>query len=303
VEKEHFLDLAQNYTSLSIEDAHAVDALQRAFPYSQVVHCLASRGARDHQFANATTLLALSAVYSTDRGVLKNIMTAPRKVRPSSTVKDHAVEEVAVEGAAETPVQLSIENSGLSGDALVEEIMMDLNRLQDLKRIFETSFQEYQHAHPNDTRKVEKTASAQRRPLPAPKAELPAPAVSKPARASKQPDVLLPEPSSEALLNQIESTHKRVAPDTRKQQEQLQIIDQFITKQPSIPKASAAAAEAADLTEKSASLTDSMVSETLVEILLRQGKKDKAIEVLRKLIWKFPQKKAIFAAQIEDLRK
>ena len=48
---------------------------------------------------------------------------------------------------------------------------------------------------------------------------------------------------------------------------------------------------------------DNIVSETLVEILLKQGKKDKAIEVLKKLIWKFPQKKAYFAAQIEDLKK
>jgi TolA-binding protein len=41
----------------------------------------------------------------------------------------------------------------------------------------------------------------------------------------------------------------------------------------------------------------------LAQILTRQGKKDKAIEVYKKLIWKFPQKKAYFAAQIEDLKK
>jgi len=45
------------------------------------------------------------------------------------------------------------------------------------------------------------------------------------------------------------------------------------------------------------------VSETLVDILIQQGKKDKAIEVLKKLIWKFPQKKTYFAAQIEELKK
>ena len=45
------------------------------------------------------------------------------------------------------------------------------------------------------------------------------------------------------------------------------------------------------------------VSETLVEILVKQGKKDRAIEVLKKLIWKYPQKKAYFASQIEDLKK
>ena len=41
----------------------------------------------------------------------------------------------------------------------------------------------------------------------------------------------------------------------------------------------------------------------LALILIKQGKKEKAIEVLKKLIWKFPQKKTYFAAQIEDLKK
>ena len=61
-------------------------------------------------------------------------------------------------------------------------------------------------------------------------------------------------------------------------------------------------ADSSDLAEKSLLYGDNIVSETLVEILLKQGKKDKAIEVLKKLIWKFPQKKAYFAAQIEDLK-
>ena len=56
-------------------------------------------------------------------------------------------------------------------------------------------------------------------------------------------------------------------------------------------------------TIKSGEFGDNIVSETLVEILIRQGKKDKAIEVLKKLIWKYPQKKAYFASQIEELKK
>jgi len=43
------------------------------------------------------------------------------------------------------------------------------------------------------------------------------------------------------------------------------------------------------------------VSENLAQILLSQGKKQKAIEIYKKLIWKFPQKKAYFAARIEEL--
>ena len=59
--------------------------------------------------------------------------------------------------------------------------------------------------------------------------------------------------------------------------------------------------DTADLSERSSAFTDNIVSETLVEILIKQGKKGKAVEVLRKLIWKFPQKKAYFAAQIDEL--
>ena len=54
---------------------------------------------------------------------------------------------------------------------------------------------------------------------------------------------------------------------------------------------------------KSGEFGDNIVSETLVEILVKQGKKDRAIEVLKKLIWKYPQKKAYFASQIQKLQK
>jgi predicted Zn-dependent protease len=70
-----------------------------------------------------------------------------------------------------------------------------------------------------------------------------------------------------------------------------------------MPKAKASVANAVDLTEKSASFGENIVSETLVELLLKQGKKEKAVEMLKKLIWKFPQKKAYFAARIQELKK
>ena len=71
-----------------------------------------------------------------------------------------------------------------------------------------------------------------------------------------------------------------------------------------MPKTKPTSTQEGDLsTIKTGEFGDNIVSETLVELLLKQGKKDKAIEVLKKLIWKFPQKKAYFAAQIEELKK
>lgn len=293
MEKEHFLDLAKNYTSLTVEEALAIDELQQTYPYSQVIHCLATRGAQDHHLEKSTALLGLSAVYSTDRSVLKNIMTAPRVERGNEMPVEVLPEPSRVE---EVVHQLDVQ-PGLSGDALNEEIMLDLNRLQQLKQEFESSFVEFSKVKVNGPRQAVVGIKAQVEPA-IQKKEAP----TRPPKKTKT-DELIPEPSGDALLQEIASTRKRVVPGSEKQKEQIQIIDQFISKQPSISKNPSPAADGQDLAEKSGDLIDSMVSETLVEILLRQGKKDKAIEVLRKLIWKFPQKKAIFAAQIDDLKK
>ena len=107
------------------------------------------------------------------------------------------------------------------------------------------------------------------------------------------------------MIVEIQNSKEELAPESDLQKQQIEIINQFIRVQPSISNARDRAPSAAgDLnTVKSGEFGDNIVSETLVEILLKQGKKDKAIEVLKKLIWKYPQKKAYFASQIEDLKK
>ena len=108
------------------------------------------------------------------------------------------------------------------------------------------------------------------------------------------------------IIDEIVDTKSKIEPANEKQKEQLDIIDHFIKTQPSISNAKdkAANTQEGDLSSiKTGEFGDNIVSETLVELLLKQGKKDKAIEVLKKLIWKFPQKKAYFAAQIEELKK
>jgi hypothetical protein len=114
-------------------------------------------------------------------------------------------------------------------------------------------------------------------------------------------------PPTDTLIEEIKSTKKKIKPESVKQKEQIEIIDQFIKTQPSIPRPKAnvpaPTPQDSDLSEPSSLFGENIVSETLVEILLKQGKKEKAIDALKKLIWKFPQKKAYFAAQIEELRK
>jgi len=195
--------------------------------------------------------------------------TALKAVMTSPKIK--RIEPVAAEIEIQVPTVAVDE----TGDQLREQVLHDIESLQESKRLFEMT--------------IARLEKEKAEPL-ADKPEVP---------------VLTDAKEANSLIEEIKSTKKKIKPDGVKQKEQIEIIDQFIKTQPTIsrPKPAAPVAPDNDLAEPSAQFGENIVSETLVEILLKQGKKEKAIEALKKLIWKFPQKKAYFAAQIEELRK
>ncbi len=283
MEKEHLLFLTKNYTSLTAGEVSDLIALQREFPYSQLLHNLTSRGGQDLNISSREELLHVSAIYTTDRSVLKSIMTAPSKQR-AKTIFQAPDEPIRMATIIPTPPKTIIPQStneiNLSGEALINDIFKELDKLKVVRHNFEVSVEEYEKAtsskKKDDQKKIEKK-------------------VSQPKEINEPTDLLIEE---------IKSTKKKVSPEGPKQKEQIEIIENFIKTQPSITKNKLATPppSSTDLAEKSLVYGDNIISETLVEILLKQGKKDKAIEVLKKLIWKFPQKKAYFAAQIEELK-
>jgi hypothetical protein len=339
VNKDKFIQVLHHFGDSSAADAQQVLSLKEDFPYSQMLHTLAARLSRDHGFSTQQHELQLAAVYASDRAVLKEIMTqsgtvshSPEKIIAVTTTP------VATHVTAATPnTPIEIEEPEFD---LAEEVIQDLDRLHQLKHNFEMMFVDVPQVQIKPVAQPLETPAAKPAVEPAPDqttvdihTEQPAEAPAKPKESSKarkarivelaralaaeeaanaqvedsKPARKKKDQPGDHLIEEIRSSKQELEPSGEKLKEQIQIIDHFIKIQPSITsntKEKLNAAPIGDLSViKNGEFGDNIVSETLVEILVRQGKKDKAVEVLKKLIWKFPQKKAYFAAQIEELKK
>jgi hypothetical protein len=320
--KNQFIKILHGYLSSTEEDAWQIQALKEAYPYSQVLHALAARLSKDHHLPTEQADLQRAAVHAGDRAVLKEIMTRVHTPR------------VSADETPTTPVGEVVEEH-----AVAEDVMNELHRLHELRQNFENLFEaesarlseaqseaQTEEVTPSEPEQVETPPVAPKKP----KGRV----GRKPGRAKAQRIIELARAlnaqqqnaegsereeqkkssgqkknaasQDDLIIDAIEQSKKKLAPASERQQEQLEIIEEFINASPSISNIRSRPTPASndDLSQvKAGEFGDHLVSETLVEILINQGKKERAIEVLKKLIWKFPQKKAYFAAQIEDLRK
>jgi hypothetical protein len=231
VEKHQFQILVENYTSLSAEEAQLLIGLEKEYPFSQVIHTLAARATQDNQLSESATQLHLAAMYTTDRSVLKSIITAKAIERKTSSYIPNADTEVSVEvqevetvTAVETielakqeaagekisisTVARTSESIPLKTDtgSIYEEVIHDLERLKFLKHEFEEAVKKIDLG-------VQLTGES---------SEV---VIEKKKRAA--------DPNEE-LLDEIKSSKKKIKPEGPKQKEQIEIIDQFIKTQPSI---------------------------------------------------------------------
>lgn len=114
------------------------------------------------------------------------------------------------------------------------------------------------------------------------------------------------EKGTSRLITEISSLTPLPADHLRtKQQTQFSLIDKFINAEPEIVYKDQGSpdVQVSDFSEKSTLTRSYLLTENFAAIMLKQGKVDKAIEIYRKLIWKFPQKKAYFAGRIKELKE
>jgi hypothetical protein len=92
---------------------------------------------------------------------------------------------------------------------------------------------------------------------------------------------------------------------TEKQQRQQDIINRFLRENPRIssPKEVTGLSDQNDQNDISGETDSDLVSETLAEILLKQGKNNKALGIYEKLCLKYPEKSSYFAKKIEHIKE
>ncbi|MFM7329108.1 MAG: hypothetical protein ACKO3B_10295 [Bacteroidota bacterium] len=266
-------------------DGTALKSAMDAAPYSQVLTDLYARYCQDHAVAGAPAALKSAAIRATDRTLLRELMSgqtstpAPRaSVVPAVAQVDAAAAPIAEPGVQPRAVVAEAFPAPASGPSVTpEQLFADMEALKAAMIRFEQTMDELERQTPVDVLP----------PIePFTKGVLPA-----------------PEVANEVLITEIKSSRKRMKPESSRQAEQLEIIDLFIKSKSAVVRPPDGPVVRQDLTESLDQYSENVISETLVEILIGQGKTSKAIEVLRKLIWKYPQKKHLFAARIQDLSK
>lgn len=309
--------LLNNPSDATKDDFLLLEEAVKNFPYAQVLHTLLAKIGKEIDSENKSRLLTTAAIYASDRSVLKEVIQNAEYLS--------SIDEVPV--YQDLPiVELEPEVRDLNSDEQVEmasdsstifdEVLKNLQKLKALREQF-LFLEEYDDTKESETYdekvvlKVEPEAYIATESPKKPKKEEKKSIEKKKKKIDQllKKDLELDTKVNEYFIAEI-AQKKESAPVviTDKKTTQVEIIEKFIQEQPSIGSIRKELEKTADeitkdLSEKSTQFGDDLVSENLAIILLKQGKKDRALDIYRKLIWKLPQKKAYFAARIEEIKK
>lgn len=279
VNSQEFLSLLQKMERLSQEDFDTALKLQEDFPYFLIPKIVCARHEWDQSSGTVTPQLHWAAVMSPDRKRLKGLLTGTVLLPFPFSTDDSKLSEVAdkKEDTAETSVDKveTVPQDPLPDDS--RSITSRANRDEILRRLEEN----LKKIKNNDPRQPEKGPSEKKK-------EDETPPISE-----KEADELSNPTAQKEQQQQINQRIK----------EQRELIANFKEKPIRLPKEQMDEQhDLPDLSEKSTHLNDNMLSEGIARLLVKQNKKPEAIEIYRKLILKFPEKKTYFADQIEKLK-
>ncbi len=286
------------------------------YPYFQVLHILNAKIQFLLNTEKKNNKLTLAAIYASDRSILKKVIVEKDFLKKSEVIAPYQDLTEFELGNTESSNNNSIDDDQETvkdSSTIFDEVLKNLEKLKALRQQFQ-----FLELHQPEKKTPKKNIRKKRTKKVIPKIEvLSKKKLSIKKSKSKQDklneilekDEILDSQVNTFFLSEIEKNKDSI--EEKKSSiiaTQSKIIEKFIEEQPSIGNINKEALKSSDevnrdLSERSTNFGDDLVSENLAIILLKQGKKERAIDIYKKLIWKSPQKKAYFAARIEEIKK
>ncbi|NHE59380.1 hypothetical protein [Cyclobacterium plantarum] len=275
VNSKEFLSLLHNSDQLNKDDFKDSLKLQEEFPYFLIPKVLGAKYEWNNSATTSTTLLHWAAVLSPDRKRLKELVTekidlthitgeGQKPLLPDEKEEKEEVENQNIQPITSEDIDSEAANIETPSRPNRDEILRRLE--ENLKKIKK---KDAEGGHSGEHEKKKEVADS--------------------SSENEKEDLI-------ASIAKKEELYQR-------KKEQLDLINNFDEKPIRLSRERMDQEEnLPDLSEKSTLLNDNMLSESFAKLLVKQNKKQEAIEIYRKLILKFPKKKTYFADQIEQLK-
>lgn len=294
-------------SSISEKELEELQHVVIEYPYFQLGHTFIAKAKHDRQAPDASETLHLAAIYAPSRRRLKHLFYGEFQ-NPAS---DISPTESSTRSSAEKPIQAPDANTSEQLAAETKTTGQDASAPEKIRESSDNIYKELeenlQHVRTSRKSNVENKAEDD-------SSDKKKEGYSEETRADK-PTSGDPEVQSD---DQKQSTYKvpylldylqdiePIQSDRLgiNQQHQRELIDKFMNSERDVRvRWRYQEKEPEDLSEKSKGASGSFVTENLADIYVRQGKKEKAVDIYQKLILKYPHKKTYFAEKIESLKE
>ena len=274
-------EAVQRPHEISSEAVEQMEAVVNRYPYFQLIHTLIAKAKHDQQTPDAYAALGRAAIYAPDRRLLRRVFYDELTVvLPDSGTEaaPQSLATAAIAAGADEPLTTN------SVEASPTEKMPNPVFEEETETPIAEERASDQTTEEEESDSLREELAKTLEDLRASKGQ----AVESRSDVKEKPDV-----------EEVTGTSIADTPRTRQQE----IIDRFVAANPQISRdASTTDDNASDLSAPSSAFQDDLVTENLAEIMLKQGKTDKAVNLYEKLMVKYPEKKAYFAQKIEQLK-
>jgi hypothetical protein len=297
------LESIQKIKHPSKDDLVRLIKLHKAFPYFQIPKVLLAKYEKDKAHDESEDMLHFAAITSPDRTWLKQLLENDEKLDNIILSFNPSLKKAIEDKGPQNPDNLI--------DDLDGELVPSAPKKSDpkertmlLKKLGEELVQGKSPDHQKPGAKPEEKKGAPANAEIVAKAQDSTEKVEKATPEEKTEPKKRKKQRGDELIESIKKREKKEIHDEKKK-EQIDIIKAFSKREIKLAtlKEIETQSKQDDLSAKSTKLNPTLVSESYAKLLLKQGKKQKAKEIYKKLMVKFPDKNTYFADLIKDLEE